>query len=142
MRLRFSLIISLMLLSGTTNFADESAAETIGLKRAYGDDAGCYFLKTGTVKTDSGTFIDKERVWNYEGGCSFSNVKNITKEFSISTLRNAWNVKMICQSEGEIYSYDAIITHNVEHDGLENVEIIPEGTISDGSGTERLYPCR
>ena len=137
MRLRCSLIISLMLLSGTTNFADASAAETIGLKRTYGDEEGCYFFKNGDVRTDSGTFIDGRQVWYYEGACSFMNVKNIKERFSISNIRDAWSVKLVCQSEDETSSYDAIIRYNVEHDGSENVQII-----SEGSETQNLYPCR
>ncbi len=113
--------------------------ETIGLERTYGDENGCYFYKEGNVKTDTGTYIDKKHVWHYEGGCNFLNVRNVTSMFSVSNIREAWSVKMVCQIEDETYSYDAIVRHNVEQDGSENVEIVSE--LDNGPQAQRLYPC-
>ena len=118
-----------------------AAAEAIGLKGAFGDEDGCYFYKNGTVRTDSGTYIDREGVWHYEGYCKFLNVENITEMLALDWVKEAWSVKLICQVEGEPYSYDATIQHNENSDGtgLGNVEIRSE--VQDGEGVQKLYPC-
>jgi hypothetical protein len=102
----------------------------------FGDEEGCYFHKNGDVRTDFGIYITDTHIWEYEGGCTYLDVREVTDRFTVSSLKKAWSTKLICSDHDETYSYEAIIRLD-EVSGTEAVTIQ-----YDDQHKNVLSPCK
>jgi hypothetical protein len=113
--------------------------EKLDLPWTFGNEAGCHYYKFKESKNESSAYINNEGLRQYEESCGFVNVRNVKKELSkLHVVQNAWSVKLICQSEGNAVSYDALITLD-DANGSQSLTITPE---DERQPAMTLEPCR